>query len=127
QIWSEFFCKCLFRGAYVRRHTKQALVALMAVHLINLILLIAVLLQSLDGRPWPCPCGRILNRDLVGKRIGIDALVPLDQTQILAGIMIFVPLVEIRDVDDERVPFPMSACIAPALADAARQMRSVCN
>src|SRR2546427_4788475 len=94
RIGAASFGKCLLRGARVREHTNQAVVALVAVPLINLILLIAVLLQFLDGRPWPCPCGWILNRDLVGKRIGIDALVPLDQMQILAGIMIFVPLVD---------------------------------
>src|SRR5947208_15421515 len=125
RIGTASFGKCLLRGARVGEHTNQAVVALVAVSLINLILLIAVLLQFLDGRPWPCPCGWILNRDLVGKRIGIDALVPLDQMQILAGIMIFVPLFEIRDVDDERVLFPMSACIDRAHAYNVRQMWSI--
>ena len=84
RIGTASFGKCLLRGARVREHTNQAVVALVAVPLINLIFLITVLLQFLDGRPRPCPSGRILNRDLVGKRIGVDAFISLNQMQILA-------------------------------------------
>src|SRR5262249_3394148 len=84
RIGTASFGKCLLRGARVCEHTNQAVVALVAVPLIDLILLIAVLFQFLDGRPRSCPCGGILNPDLVGERIGVDAFIPLNQVQILA-------------------------------------------
>src|SRR5438876_1327861 len=75
RIGTASFGKCLLCGARVREHTNQAVVALVAVSLINLILLIAVLLQFLDARPCLFPCVWIFNLDLVGRLIGIVALV----------------------------------------------------
>src|SRR5438477_2509398 len=87
--------ECFFRGTGIRKHAVQAVVALVASSLVDLILLVAVFLQLLNGCPGSCPGRGVLHRDLEGERVRIDAPVAFDQMQVLSRTLEFISLVEI--------------------------------
>src|SRR5439155_19490424 len=47
--------------------------------------------------------------------------------QVLARTLVLISLVEIRDIDNQRVSFPVTTRVSVSLANRRRQMRSVCN
>src|SRR6266850_945665 len=111
------FGECFLCSTSIREHANQAVVALVTSSFINLILLLAVLLQLLNSCPGFCPRRRVFDRDLERERICIDSPVAFDQMQILPRILEFISLVKIRDVDNQRVPFPTTTCVSIPLAN----------
>src|SRR5437016_886367 len=112
-------------SARVREHANQSVIALVTPSLIDLILLIAVSPQLLDGCPGSRPRRRILHRHLERERIRIDTSVAFDQMQVLSGSLEVRLLREIGDVHDQRIPLPPAKRISVPLADVVGQMRTV--
>ncbi len=65
--------------------------------------------------PRPRPRFRIIDRELIKERVGVDPGEPLDKMQHLAGCPEGAP--EIPRVDDQRVAFPVAPRIPHPLAD----------
>src|SRR5437868_2615942 len=63
------FGECFLCGTSIREHANQAVVALVTSAFVDLILLLAVLLQLLNGCPRFCPRYRVFQRDLERERI----------------------------------------------------------
>src|SRR2546425_8575148 len=57
------FGECFLRGTSIREHANQAVVALVASALVDLIFLLAVFLQLLNSCPGSCPCCRVFDRE----------------------------------------------------------------
>src|SRR5437764_656779 len=69
------FGECFLGGTSIREHANQAVVALVTSAFVDLVLLLAVFLQFLNGCPRFCPRCRVFQRDLERKGIRIDSLV----------------------------------------------------
>src|SRR5262249_42641374 len=97
------------------------------IRLVHLIFLLVIAIQLLDGRPRSSPCRWVINGDLDRKCIGIEPLIPFDEMQVFARPAVFVSAVEVDDIDDEGIPFPMATRVSVALPDTTRQMRRIGN
>jgi hypothetical protein len=68
---------------------------------------------------------RIVHREPIEQRVGVDASEALDDVQVLARTAEARLVGEVRRVDHERVAFPASDRVAHPLAHGCRQMRGV--
>src|SRR5262249_38522043 len=83
---------------------------------------------SRDGNfhsPWFCKRVRIVDRELVQKRVGIKPLETFGQPHIFARATESSAVREVRRLDDERVAFPMASRVSFQLANLLRKMRPV--
>ena len=105
---------------------RQAVVPLVTprLHIVP-IQLVARLRPFHFGGPRPCPGHRILDRHFVLERVRVETCEAFDQMQVLAGALIVSLLVEVGDIDDQRITFPVTAGISPPLVDVLWQMRGV--
>src|SRR5262249_28730550 len=73
--------------------------------------------------PWFRKCVRIVDRELVQKRVGIKPLEMFGQPHIFARATESSPVREVRRLDDERIAFPMASRVSFQLANLLRKMR----
>src|SRR5437867_1227059 len=74
--------------------------------------------------PRLCKCRRIVNRELVKKRVRIQALEAFREPHVLAGSSEGRLVCEIRRLDDQGIAFPMAARVSFPLADILWKMRT---
>ena len=74
--------------------------------------------------PRPRPRRRIVDREAIVERVGVDAREALDEVQILARSAEVRPVGEVRRVDDQRVALPAAARVAHPRAEARGEMRT---
>ena len=79
-------------------------------------------LQLLPDGPRARPGRRIVDRDDVLQRRLVDPAPALDQMEVFAGAAVAALRGEVRDVDHQRVAFPVAAGVSERRADVARQM-----
>src|ERR1700681_2767139 len=104
---------------------RQAIVSFDAARLvIKSVVLVALPGELLLDGPWPRPHRRIFDRHDVFKRGWPGARPALDQMQVLARALKIGLPTEVRNVDHERIAFPMATRVTIPLADAGRQMRT---
>src|SRR5262245_29446111 len=75
--------------------------------------------------PWLRKCFRVVDRELVQKRVGIKTLETFSQAHIFACATKSSSVCEVRRLDDERVAFPMASRVSFQLANLLRKMRPV--
>src|SRR5262245_60335486 len=75
--------------------------------------------------PWLRKCLRVIDCELVQKRVGIKALETFGQPHVFARATESSSVREIRRLDNERVAFPMAARVPFQLANLIGKMRAV--
>src|SRR5262249_39276481 len=91
---------------------------------IKSVLLIALPAELLADSPGLGPHRRFFDRGNVLERGRPGARPPLDQMQVLPRALKVRLRAEVRHVDDERIPFPVTTGVTVPLADIGRQVRT---
>src|SRR5262249_30206070 len=114
----------LFR-ARSPHQSRQTVVSFDAARLIiKSVLLVALPGELLADRPGLRPHRRIFDRGNVLKRGRPGARPALDQMQVLARALVVRLRAEVRYVDNERIPFPVTSRVTVPLAHIGRQVRT---
>src|SRR5476649_1138724 len=118
--------KCLLLGTGARQPPVDRVVPLDAPGLlVDPVELIVLLRVLLDDGPRSCPRRLILDRDFVIDRLRTGTGPAFDQMQIsLIGSSEVRLAAEIRDVDNQRVTFPVAARIPKPESDGRGEMRT---
>ena len=114
------------RRASAEQHRRQAVVPLVAPRLVvDPIRLLVLPAHFLLHGPRFRPRRRILDRHGVLERLRVHARPAFDQVQVLARALEVDLRREVRDVDDQRVAFPVAARVAEPLPDRRREVRAL--